>query len=133
MTPTLSQLLSDPQARENAPCVAVSGKWIMLRNGVIVQAGKSADEWSPDLWSPDGSFPTHRMLDCIWSDDLVAELAAVDALRAENERLREVLRSIQIDARHCRSYADEGSADGASIKAGLIMDYCTQALKGPDV
>jgi hypothetical protein len=128
MTPTLSQLISDPQARENAPCVAVSGKWIMFRNGVIVQAGKSADEWSPDLWSPDGSFPTHRMLDCIWSGDLVAELAAVDELRAENERLREVVGLFSCTCiSRCERYEwmPAGNPECAYFHA-------RQALKGPD-
>jgi hypothetical protein len=86
MTPTLSQLLSDPQARENAPVryPRRPEDWQLLRSGRLFRAVIDVRDHKLPIYNLDAPID-----DCIWSGDLVAELAAVDALRAENERLRE--------------------------------------------
>lgn len=122
MTATLSQLLSSQEARDAAPCVAYQpGKWRLLRSGALIRPG--VDE---HYWNPDGTCKHGRECDIIWSGDLVAELAAVDALRAA---LTEVLSA-------ARGFASAVRQDTGMEYPWPAMEIAEadarQALKGPD-
>jgi len=111
-----------------------------------------ADPYTPPdviyLQAPDGDWKTQRDADGVtWCADsvnetdiayfrpaslpqIIVEQAALIAKQAaEIERLRATIHDIKTDAIHCRSYADEGAADAASIKASLIIGYCNEALE----
>ena len=85
---TLSRLLSSQEARDAAPCVAVSGEWYLTRNGHlhrVITRGTSS-------YFTTGQWSYHNVpsaFDCIWSGDLPAILAE---MVAENEGLRSALR-----------------------------------------
>ena len=82
--PTLSHLLSSQEARDAAPCVAVTGEWVLNRAGVLYNTA----DMDPGLdcnRNEDGSHKWEACFDIIWSGDLPALLAA---MVAENEGLK---------------------------------------------
>lgn len=123
--PTLFLLLSSQDARDAAPCVAVSGEWTMNRAGYFLQPadlppGPRAGHHS------DGSHKWEARYDIIWSGDLPALLAA---MVAENEWIKQAL--IQIDALDPEWQGIESISNDAA--RGLVLrmgEIARQALKG---
>ena len=90
--PTLSLHLSSQEARDAAPCVAVTGPWVLHRNGAFrnvtdippnaINCMRDGGAYKGFDGEADYLMPD---LDCIWSGDLPALLAA---MVAENEARR---------------------------------------------
>ena len=117
--PTLSLLLSSQEARDAAPCVAVSRPWVLHRNGELERPRV------PQLIKPSGEYWVSgyhcRELDIIWSGDLPALLAA---MVAEAERMSGALnnvKSLAMKAQH------DGGPNGIFAN---IEDFSRHALKG---
>ena len=97
---TLSTLLGSQEARNAAPCVPVTGKWVMFRNGSMSRSGKAPEADQDDDWYRAGKAPAHvggSGYDIIWSGDLPALLSA---LVAERDRLRELVEAAYREGLH---------------------------------
>jgi hypothetical protein len=68
--PTLTRLLSSQEARDAAPCVAVTGDRYLYRNGYLLPKG-ATKQHAISAGNPEW--------DCIWSGDLPALLAEMVA------------------------------------------------------
>jgi hypothetical protein len=75
---TLAGLLASQEARDAAPCVAVTGPWHLTRGGALERRSfPSMTSWlATGHWEFDKS---RNPFDCIWSGDLPALLAAMVA------------------------------------------------------
>jgi hypothetical protein len=124
MTHTLSQLLSSQEARDAAPCVPVTGPWALSRDKFLFDYRRDGLGKSDPKTGKGHRLPQR---DIIWSGDLVAELAAVDALRAENERLHGL-------KAHAEAVVDVWAGERRTCMdtMGYEIKALRQALKGPD-